>query len=76
MQRQNPPHYILIYTSAERQIDLLGNTQAAPRWIPPFHFDYSTNDVGTWTFWSRFRPPLWRKEQPILSPDQCPMKLK
>jgi len=58
MLRQDPAHDILVYTGAERQIDLIGNTWAAPRRIALFHLDHGANDVDIWSFRSGLGSPL------------------
>src|SRR5262245_11857167 len=65
--RQDPANDILINTSAERQIDLLGDSRAAPGRIPPFHFNNGANHVCVWTFWSWLRAAFWRKQQPVFA---------
>src|SRR5262245_43107320 len=76
MQCQNSANDILIYRSSKCEIDLVGNARAAPGWIVPFHLDHDTNDVRIRPLWSRLSPPLWRKQQPILSLDQCTMEIQ
>jgi hypothetical protein len=61
MQGENPPNHILIYTGAERQVDLLGNSWRTPVRIALFHFNDCADDVSLWTLWPWFPPVLWRK---------------
>ena len=54
MEGENPPNHILLNTSSERQIDLLGNLRVSPGRIALFHIDYRMDQVGRWTFGAGF----------------------
>jgi len=58
MQCQNSANDILTYRSSKCEIDLVGDTRAAPGWIVPFHFDHDTNEVGIRPLWSAYSSAL------------------
>ena len=57
MLRQNPANHVLIDTCAEGQIDLIGDTQAAPSRIALFHLDNGASDLRIWSLWSGLGSP-------------------
>src|SRR5215470_17058681 len=74
MEGENPANHILINTSSERQVDLLGNFGASPGRVTLFHIDHRADQVARWALGSWFHSSLWRKQQPILSLNQSAMK--
>src|SRR5262249_11256212 len=63
-----------INRNAECEINLLGNTWATPGQVALFHLDNGANDVVIGSFRARLGRLLWRKQKPIISPNQCAME--